>query len=173
MPTDNHDAGEDLFGGKPTPSPERNEENPGYETTDVNVGGIVVFLTGLSAFVLIFFRLLLRFMGKVINSAFLTEAQDGPPTKWHCRQQRGPQLLRRLETNRDRRRQDRQAREPRQQPGDAAARAAAHDQQLSPRRASTPTTATRPPPICTPAKICCSSTPAPAPGKTAGRPHPH
>ena len=79
MRTDNHDAGEDLFGGKPTPSTERNDENPGYETTDVNVGGIVVFLTGLSAFVLIFF-LFCFVMGKVINSAFLTE--DGPATKW-------------------------------------------------------------------------------------------
>jgi len=79
MRTDNHDAGEDLFGGKPTPSTERNEDNPGYETTDVNVGGIVVFLTGLSAFVLIFF-LFCFVMGKVINSAFL--AQDGPASKW-------------------------------------------------------------------------------------------
>ncbi len=79
MPTDNHDAGEDLFGGKPTPSTERKDENPGYETTDVNVGGVVVFLTGLSVFIIIFF-LFCFVMGKVINSAFLTE--DGPATKW-------------------------------------------------------------------------------------------
>ena len=79
MHTNNHDAGEDLFGGKPKPSTERTEETPGYETTDVNVGGVIVFLTGLSAFIVIFF-LFCFVMGKVINTAFLKE--DGPETKW-------------------------------------------------------------------------------------------
>ncbi len=79
MHTDNHDAGEDLFGGKPKPSTERKEETPGYETTDVNVGGVIVFLTGLSAFIFIFF-VFCFVMGKVINTAFLK--QDGPETKW-------------------------------------------------------------------------------------------
>ncbi len=79
MRTDNNDAGQDLMGGKPRPSTERNEESPGYETTDVNVGGVVVFLTGLSAFLVIFF-LFCFVMGRVINSAFLK--QDGPATKW-------------------------------------------------------------------------------------------
>ena len=79
MHTDNHDAGEDLFGGKPKPSTERSEETPGYETTDVNVGGVIVFLTGLSAFIFIFF-VFCFVMGKVINTAFLKA--DGPETKW-------------------------------------------------------------------------------------------
>jgi len=52
MPTNNHDdrnkaEAEKLHG--------RDDEQPGYETTDVNVGGVIVFLGGLSGFVLIFF----------------------------------------------------------------------------------------------------------------------
>ena len=82
MPTNlnNKDAGEDLFGGKPKPSIDRAEGSPGYETTDVNVGGVVVFLTGLAAFLAVFF-IFCFVMGKVINSAFLKE--DGPADKWH------------------------------------------------------------------------------------------
>ena len=52
----------------------------GYETTDVNVGGVAVFLGGLFGFVLIFF-LFCFFMGKTINSAL--ESQDGKTDKWH------------------------------------------------------------------------------------------
>lgn len=82
MPTnpDNKDAGEDIFGGKPKPSTEREGGSPGYETTDVNVGGVIVFLGGLAAFIAIFF-VFCFVMGKVINSAFLKE--DGPATKWN------------------------------------------------------------------------------------------
>lgn len=82
MPTnqDNHDAGEDLFGGKPVPSTERTGDSPGYETTDVNVGGVVVFLSGLAGFLLVFFAFCFV-MGKVINSAFLKE--DGAADRWH------------------------------------------------------------------------------------------
>lgn len=76
---DNKDAGEDLFGGKPKPSTETAEGSPGYETTDVNVGGVIVFLGGLAGFVAVFF-LFCFVMGKVINSAFLKE--DGPANKW-------------------------------------------------------------------------------------------
>lgn len=78
--SDNKDAGEDLFGGKPQPSTERPGGSPGYETTDVNVGGVVVFLGGLAGFLAVFF-LFCFVMGKVINSAFLKE--DGPADKWH------------------------------------------------------------------------------------------
>ena len=74
MPTDN-----DLNGG-PVPRPAANEDSPGYETTDVNVNGVVVFLTGLMAFLVVFF-VFCFFMGKVINNAL--EAQDGPRDKWH------------------------------------------------------------------------------------------
>jgi len=46
----------------------RSDEQPGYETTDVNVSGVVVFLGGLSGFVLIFFLFCFG-MGRVINNA--------------------------------------------------------------------------------------------------------
>jgi hypothetical protein len=49
-------------------------EHPGYETTDVNVGGVAVFLAGLFGFVLIFFGFCFV-MGRVINSAY--ESADG------------------------------------------------------------------------------------------------
>lgn len=80
MPTNDprSDSG-DFFHDKPTPSTESGEGSPGYETTDVNVGGVVVFLSGLAGFLLIFF-VFCFVMGKVINSAFLK--QDGPPTRW-------------------------------------------------------------------------------------------
>jgi len=56
------------------------EDNPGYETTDVNVNGVVVFLSGLMGFLVVFF-VFCFFMGRVINSAL--ETQDGPKDKWH------------------------------------------------------------------------------------------
>ena len=58
----------------------RSEEKPGYETTDVNVRGVIVFLSGLSGFVLIFFLFCFG-MGRVINKAL--EKSDGPVTKWN------------------------------------------------------------------------------------------
>lgn len=86
MPTDNHDLGRNAVGNttpstdrSSKPSNERGEGQPGYETTDVNIGGVLVFLAGLSGFLLIFF-VFCFVMGKVINSAFLK--QDGPATKW-------------------------------------------------------------------------------------------
>lgn len=82
MPTDNHDLGRDAVGST-TPSTHRDEGSPGYETTDVNVGGVIVFLAGLSGFLLIFF-VFCFVMGKVINNAFLKE--DGPVDKWHVQQ---------------------------------------------------------------------------------------
>jgi hypothetical protein len=69
----------------PNPQPKghagpRADENPGYELTDVNAGGIAVFLTGLFGSVLVFF-LFCFVMGKVINSAI--EKSDGPVNKWN------------------------------------------------------------------------------------------
>jgi hypothetical protein len=61
-------------------------EHPGYETTDINVGGIIVFLAGLSGFVLIFFVFCFG-MGKVINQAL--QKQDGPADRWHQQAQAG------------------------------------------------------------------------------------
>ena len=60
----------------------RHDENPGYEITDVNAGGIAVFLAGLFGSVLVFF-LFCFVMGKVINSAI--GKADGPPTKWNVK----------------------------------------------------------------------------------------
>jgi hypothetical protein len=85
MHTEGHDLGKDTVGGTPPQGvPHENSvidpEHPGYETTDVNVKGVTVFLAGLFGFVLIFFVFCFG-MGKVINSAL--EKQDGPPDKWH------------------------------------------------------------------------------------------
>jgi hypothetical protein len=52
----------------------------GYETTDVNVSGVVVFLAALGAFVGVFFIFCFG-MGKVINTAILKK--DGPSNKWN------------------------------------------------------------------------------------------
>ena len=65
------------IGDKPNSGPESTQV--GYETTDVNVGGVIIFLAGLTGFVLIFF-VFCFVMGKVINAAFVKE--DGPLTKW-------------------------------------------------------------------------------------------
>lgn len=66
--------------GPSSQSTNNGQDSPGYETTDVNIGGIIVFLAGLSGFLLIFFFFCFG-MGKVINSAFLKE--DGPPNRWN------------------------------------------------------------------------------------------
>ena len=71
MPThDPHDSRE-LF---------KESEAAGYEVTDVNVNGIVVFLASLGAFVGVFFIFCFG-MGKVINTAIIKS--DGPPNKWN------------------------------------------------------------------------------------------
>ena len=69
MPTDNHDLDKNAV----------QEGNPGYELTDVNVNGVVVFLGGLIGFVFVFF-IFCFVMGRGINHLFLQE--DGPATKW-------------------------------------------------------------------------------------------
>jgi hypothetical protein len=81
MPT-NHDAKEYKAPGEdhnfPTPGAE--SAKLGYETSDVNVGGVIVFLGGLFGFVLIFF-VFCFLMGRVINDQL--GKQDGPTDKWH------------------------------------------------------------------------------------------
>jgi hypothetical protein len=52
----------------------------GYETSDVQVGGIAVFLVSLFVFLVIFFVFCFG-MGKVINNALVKH--DGPPNKWN------------------------------------------------------------------------------------------
>ncbi len=81
MPTKGHE-GHDM--GKPEgvpahPHHERDSEHPGYEIQDVNVGGIVTFLGGLSAFIIVFF-IFCFVMGKGIN--YWIAKQDGAPDKW-------------------------------------------------------------------------------------------
>lgn len=78
MPTDNHENNRKP--GEVDKLHGRSDEQPGYETTDVNVGGVIVFLGGLCGFVLIFFVFCFG-MGRVINSAL--EKSDGPVTKWN------------------------------------------------------------------------------------------
>ena len=62
------------------PTPGNESAKLGYETTDVNVSGVVVFIGGLFGFVLIFFVFCFA-MGRVINGEFKKE--DGPVNKWH------------------------------------------------------------------------------------------
>jgi hypothetical protein len=76
MPTNDHD----LKHPAPHDSHVRDAENPGYETTDVNTGGIVVFLAGLFGSVCVFF-LLCYGLGILINGGLKKE--DGPTTKWN------------------------------------------------------------------------------------------
>jgi hypothetical protein len=79
MPTNDPKHGNDL-GKVEAGKHGRSDEQPGYETTDVNVSGVIVFLAGLCGFLLIFFVFCFG-MGKVINSAL--EKSDGPVTKWN------------------------------------------------------------------------------------------
>lgn len=74
MPTNPHD---------PTPRDlhaAQDPEQPGYEITDVNVNGIVVFLAGLAGSLFVFF-LVCFLLGKVIN--YTLQKTDGPADKWH------------------------------------------------------------------------------------------
>ena len=86
MPTKGHEGHDPLRpadqGPHPVPSV-RDTDHPGYEVEDVNVGGIVTFITGLSGFLVIFF-VFCFFMGKAINYALAK--QDGPANKWHAGQ---------------------------------------------------------------------------------------
>ena len=70
-------------GNNPHPQSHRNSENPGYEVKDVNVGGVVTFIAGLSGFLLIFF-VFCFFMGKAINYALARH--DGEANRWHLAQ---------------------------------------------------------------------------------------
>jgi len=77
MPTNDHEMHQ-------TPGPHdphvRDTESPGYETTDVNAGGIAVFLAGLFGSVVMFF-FVCYLLGTLINNG-IKEA-DGPVTKWN------------------------------------------------------------------------------------------
>jgi len=76
MPTNDHD----LNRPGAHDSQVRDSDHPGYEVTDVNTSGIVVFLAGLFGSVCIFF-LLCYGLGILINGGIKKE--DGPSTKWN------------------------------------------------------------------------------------------
>ena len=78
MHTEGKDWGRDAADSS-TPGGQFDAENPGYETTDVNVGGVIVFLGGLAGFLIMFF-VVCYFLGIVINGIW--NRQDGNPTKW-------------------------------------------------------------------------------------------
>jgi hypothetical protein len=52
----------------------------GYETSDVKVTGIVVFVASLATFLVVFF-VVCYLMGKAINTALIRH--DGPPNQWN------------------------------------------------------------------------------------------
>jgi hypothetical protein len=60
---------------EPHPSPKFDAEHPGYEITDVNTKGVVVFLGGLVGFLVVFFVLAYA-MGKAINYGLLKQDQE-------------------------------------------------------------------------------------------------
>ncbi|MEO8736510.1 MAG: hypothetical protein ABI380_08205 [Edaphobacter sp.] len=76
MPTNDHDLHQHA---KHDPQDHRSE-SPGYETTDANVNGVVVFLAGLGGALLVFF-IFCFVLGRVINKAI--QKADGPTTKWN------------------------------------------------------------------------------------------
>jgi len=80
-----HTEGHDM--GKPEavsahPTPKHDSEHPGYETQDVNVGGIIVFLAGLAGSILVFF-LFCFVMGKALDS-WLLSSDKSNATKWQA-----------------------------------------------------------------------------------------
>jgi hypothetical protein len=58
----------------------RGVPSAGYETSDVKVTGIVVFVASLAIFLVVFF-VVCFLMGKAINTALIRH--DGPPNKWN------------------------------------------------------------------------------------------
>ncbi|WP_035347101.1 hypothetical protein [Edaphobacter aggregans] len=85
MPTNDHDLNPHAKHDPHAHTPDA----PGYETTDVNINGIVVFLSGLVGFLLIFF-VFCWVMGKAINGAYAK--MDGPADKWHQEEKGGTNL---------------------------------------------------------------------------------
>jgi len=76
MPTNDHDLNQPAAHDPHV----RDADHPGYEVTDVNAGGVAVFLAGLFGSVFIFF-LLCYGLGVLINGGIKKE--DGPTTKWN------------------------------------------------------------------------------------------
>ncbi len=81
MHTEGHDMGKPE-GVRAHPAPKHDSEHPGYETQDVNVGGVIVFLAGLAGSVLVFF-LFCFVMGKALDS-WLLNSDKSNATKWQA-----------------------------------------------------------------------------------------
>lgn len=71
------------------PGPEHTHHQPGYETTDVNIGGILVFIASLAVFVVVLFVVCFG-IGKLINESLIK--RDGPASRWHQTAPEGNQL---------------------------------------------------------------------------------
>jgi hypothetical protein len=87
MPTNPNQKDGDTLNPNPQPHGHqgpRDSENPGYETSDINVNGVLVFLSGLVGFVLVFFGLCFV-LGRGINSGLQAGyvAEYGPKSRWH------------------------------------------------------------------------------------------
>ena len=80
MPTHNP-PGRDPYPDHGISSTGHGAPTPGYETSDVKVTGIIVFLVSLGVFLIIFFVFCFG-MGKVINNALVKH--DGPPNMWNA-----------------------------------------------------------------------------------------
>ena len=74
MPTNPNYDEHGIEKPQPNPTGKTDAERPGYEVTDVNTKGVVVFLAGLMGFLAVFFILCFA-MGKAINYGILQ--QDG------------------------------------------------------------------------------------------------
>ena len=74
MPTNEYDPKPRDIHGASDP------DHPGYEVTDVNVNGILVFISGLVGSLLVFF-LVCFLLGRVINTQL--QRADGPADRWH------------------------------------------------------------------------------------------
>jgi hypothetical protein len=85
MHTEGHDMGKDVAGNTPpaAQAPKIDADHPGYETTDVRVTGIAVFLAGLFGTLLSFF-VLCWVIGKGFNSLMTKQytREYGAASKW-------------------------------------------------------------------------------------------
>jgi hypothetical protein len=77
MHTDGNNTGKNAAGDPRLTGP-RDAEHPGYETSDVNARGVIVFLSGLFGTLIVFFFFCF-YMGRAINAEW--QKQDGPANK--------------------------------------------------------------------------------------------
>ena len=78
MHTDGHNTDKNAAGDLRQTGP-KDAKHPGYETSDANVGGVIVFLGGLAG-TLVVFLFFCFYMGRAINAEW--QKQDGPANKW-------------------------------------------------------------------------------------------